>query len=354
VPEPLLQLENVSKTYPLYSGSLATMRKLPRQSVKAVVDVSLAIEKGETLGLVGESGSGKTTLGRLIVRLIEPDGGRILFRGRDISTVRGRELRRIRQSIQMVFQDPYSSLNPRIRVGESIAEPLRVHRIVASEKVNSEVIRLLEQVGLSDEFAERYPYELSGGQRQRVGIARALSVRPTVLIADEAVSGLDVSVQAQVLNLLVDLRSQLDLTLIFISHDLGVIRYLSQRIGVMYLGHLVEVGPAQSVFGRTAHPYTEALLQAIPYPDPHVRSTTAAIRGELPSSVDPPVGCVFRTRCPIVEEICKTMPPNVELDRAHFAACHFAGRRCHINRSGSQLGRPGAKVRRPRSRFAKR
>jgi oligopeptide/dipeptide ABC transporter ATP-binding protein len=305
---------------------LDTLRRRPRAQIQAVVDVSLALRKGETLGLVGESGCGKSTLGRLIVRLLKPDRGRVAYRGRDISTLGGAELRRARTRLQMVFQDPYSSLNPRLTVGEAVAEPLRVHHVVPRPEVPAEMERLLEQVGLGRTHIKRYPFELSGGQRQRVGIARALSVRPEILIADEAVSGLDVSIQAQVLNLLADLRRELDLTLVFISHDLGVVEYLSDRIGVMYLGRLVELGPAARVFRAPGHPYTAGLLNAIPVPDPSVRTRAAAVTGELPSAVRPPSGCVFRTRCSLVQPVCETMPPEVPLDGDRWAACHFAGR----------------------------
>jgi oligopeptide/dipeptide ABC transporter ATP-binding protein len=320
--EPLIKVESLVKYYPIYGGILR--RKVG--DVQAVDDVSFEIQRGEIFGLVGESGCGKSTLGRLIVRLLTPDAGRVVYRGREISTVGGGELRSARTQLQMVFQDPYSSLNPRLTVGQAIAEPLRVHDVVAREEVAGEVKRLLEQVGLAHAHAKRYPFELSGGQRQRVGIARALSVRPAILIADEAVSGLDVSIQAQVLNLLADLRDELDLTLVFISHDLGVVEYLSDRIGVMYLGRLVEFGAAATVFRTPGHPYTAGLLNAIPLPDPTVRTRAAAVSGELPSAVRPPSGCVFRTRCPLVQPICETMPPTVRLgDGGHWAACHFAG-----------------------------
>jgi oligopeptide/dipeptide ABC transporter ATP-binding protein len=327
VRDPILQLNEVHKTFPVTRSLPDALHRRPRARVKAVVDVSLTLYEGETLGLVGESGCGKSTLGRLIVRLLSLDAGSIVFRGRDIASLRGGELRQARTRLQMVFQDPYSSLNPRLTVGQAIAEPLRVHAVLPPSDVGGEVDRLLEQVGLAHTYAKRYPFELSGGQRQRVGIARALSVRPDILIADEAVSGLDVSVQAQVLNLLADLRQELGLTLVFISHDLAVVDYLSDRIGVMYLGRLVELGDAQPVFREPGHPYTMGLLRAIPAPDPAVRNRTAAVVGELPSAVRPPSGCVFRTRCPLVQPVCETLPPAVALGNGegHWAACHFAG-----------------------------
>ncbi len=323
MPEPLLQLEGVTKTFPVPRPVWTRFGK-PQERVHAVVDVSLEVRRGETLGLVGESGSGKTTLARLIVRLLEPEKGRIRFESRDVTHIRGFELRRARIGLQMIFQDPYASLNPRLRVGDAISEPLRVHRIVPPNDTAAETARLLEQVGLLPRHAGRYPFELSGGQRQRVGIARALAVRPLILVADEAVSALDVSIQAQVLNLLADLRDQLGLTLVLISHDLGVVEYLSDRIGVMYLGRLVEVGGAVGVFRRPAHPYTQGLVRAIPVPDPRVRTQAAAVQGELPSPVHPPTGCVFRTRCPIAQPICETEPPLIRVGDAHVAACHFA------------------------------
>jgi oligopeptide/dipeptide ABC transporter ATP-binding protein len=325
MPEPILRLERVSKRFPLRRSLLEALQRRPVPAVQAVTDVSLELVEGETLGLVGESGCGKSTLARLIVRLIHLDDGRIVYRGRDLAALSGEQLRQARTRIQMVFQDPYSSLNPRLAVGEAIAEPLRVHRVVAESELRAETERLLEQVGLLPAHAARYPFELSGGQRQRVGIARALAVRPEILIADEAVSGLDVSVQAQVLNLLADLREQLSLTMVFISHDLGVVEYLSDRIGVMYLGRLVELGGARDVFTHAGHPYTQGLLRAIPVPDPRVRTPAAAVRGDLPSAVRPPSGCVFRTRCTLAQELCTTEPAALTVGSGQWAACHFAG-----------------------------
>ena len=322
---PILELDHVIKRYPLARSFAALLAMKPRPVLKAVSDVSFAIEAGETFGLVGESGCGKSTLGRLIVGLGAPDGGRVSFQGHDIHLGSRRERRSLHRQIQMVFQDPYASLNPRMTIGQALAEPLRVHGVVESSKIAGEVDRLLAQVGLSADYASRYPFELSGGQRQRVAIARALSVRPAVLVADEAVSGLDVSIQAQVLNLLVELRDGLGLTMVFISHDLGVVEYLSNRIAVMYLGRIVELGPASAVFRRGGHPYTQALIRAIPAPDPTKKSGGAAVSGDLPSAVNPPSGCVFRTRCPKAQAICATLPPIVPLGEGHWAACHFAG-----------------------------
>ncbi len=319
----ILTVEHLTKTFPTGQGLLATLRG-GRERLHAVTDVSFELAEAETFGLVGESGCGKSTVARLIVGLHQPDSGRILFRDVDRAKLSGAARRKARPQIQMVFQDPYSSLNPRMSVSSTLAEPLRVHRIVANGEVDAEVERLLDRVGLSRELADRFPRELSGGQRQRVGIARALSVKPELVIADEAVSGLDVSIRAQVLDLLADLHDDLGLTLLFISHDLSVVEFLSDRVGVMYLGRLVELAPAAKLFGSPGHPYSVGLMAAIPSVDPAVRSVSAAVRGELPSPISPPSGCVFRTRCPIAQTICETPPPQVELGPGHWAACHFA------------------------------
>jgi oligopeptide transport system ATP-binding protein len=321
--EPVLRVEQVTKTFPVASGLLASPR-LKRERLHAVTDVSFEVMPGETFGLVGESGCGKSTLARMIVRLHRPDSGRILFNGADLSKLSGSALRMMRPRIQMIFQDPYSSLNPRMSVRAALSEPLGIHRVVPATEVRSEVDRLLDQVGLPRSLADRYPREFSGGQRQRVGIARALSVRPELIVADEAVSGLDVSIRAQILDLLADLRDRLRLTLLFISHDLSVVEFLSDRVGVMYLGRLVEVAPARALFKEPGHPYSAGLMAAIPSFDPEVGTPAAAVRGELPSPVNPPTGCVFRTRCPIAQSICETMPAVVDLGPGHWAACHFA------------------------------
>ena len=321
--DPILTVEHLTKTFPA-GPSLFGGLGGRRERLHAVTDVSFELAQGETFGLVGESGCGKSTVARLIVQLHAPDSGRILFRGVDRATLSGAARRKARPEIQMVFQDPYSSLNPRMSVRSTLAEPLSVHRIVPSREVDPEVERLLDRVGLSRDLADRFPRELSGGQRQRVGIARALSVRPDLVIADEAVSGLDVSIRAQVLDLLADLHDDLGLTLLFISHDLSVVEFLSDRVVVMYLGRLVELAPARRLFSAPGHPYSAGLMAAIPSVDPGVRAVTAAVRGELPSPVHPPSGCVFRTRCPMAQAICETPPPPVELGPGHWAACHFA------------------------------
>ena len=316
--EPILRLHEVSKGFPVRSDGRLRRRG---ERVHAVVRVSGAVDAGETLGIVGESGCGKSTLARLIVQLLRPDSGQISYRGRDLSTLEPQE----RRGIQMVFQDPYLSLNPRMTIGDAIAEPLRVYRLVPRNGISNEIDRLLEQVGLSASVGQRYPFELSGGQRQRAAIARALAVRPEILIADEAVSSLDVSIQAQVLNLLADLRDALSLTLIMISHDLGVIEYLCDRVGVMYLGHLVEWGRGADIFSRSGHPYTRGLLESIPSLDPADRAIESPIYGELPSAINPPEGCVFRTRCRLAWSECATStPPPVFLEQQHWAECLVA------------------------------
>jgi len=318
-PAPIIEVVDVAKSFALGREGLLGRR----MTLRALAGVNLTVLAGDTLGIVGESGCGKSTLARVMVRLLRPDSGRVLFRGRDLSGVDHSSDARTR--LQMVFQDPYSSLNPRMTVGSAIEEPLRAHRIVLGEEVVRERDRLMECVGLSPHLAGRLPRELSGGQRQRVSIARALSLRPQVLIADEAVSSLDVSVRAQILNLLSDLRSELGLTLIFISHDLSVVDHLCNRVAVMYLGRIVEVGRVADVLGRSAHPYTRALVAAAPQPVIGMRRRQPPLRGELPSPTNPPSGCGFRTRCPIVQSVCAVKePPLVNLQGGHLAACHFA------------------------------
>jgi oligopeptide/dipeptide ABC transporter ATP-binding protein len=317
---PILEVQGVSKSFVVGRHFLR-----PPDVLRALVDVNLTVGTGQALGIVGESGSGKSTLAKIVARLIEPDKGRVLMAGTDLTSLSGPRLRLARRAMQMVFQDPASSLNPRIRIGDVIEEPLRVLGIVPSAEVGSERDALLARVGLSPGLAGRLPRELSGGQSQRVSIARALSVRPKILLADEPVSSLDVSVRAQILNLLSDLRDNLALTLIFISHDLSVVHHLTDHVAVMYFGHIVEYGPANDVLRAGAHPYTRALVAAIPQPVVGSRRTEPAIRGEQPSAIEPISGCVFRTRCPIAQSICAEVPPPpLAVAADHWAACHFA------------------------------
>jgi oligopeptide/dipeptide ABC transporter ATP-binding protein len=295
--------------------------------VHAVDDVSVFIRKGETLGLVGESGSGKTTIGRAVLRRIPPSAGTIRFRGEDITTASGEELRKLRQHMQLVFQDPYASLNPRMTVLELIAEPLVVHgKAKSPEAAREEVESLLERCGLPAEMAERHPHAFSGGQRQRIGIARALALRPEFIVADEPVSALDVSVRAQVVNLLQDLQHELGLTYLFIAHDLSVVRHISHRIAILYSGKLVELADSDAVYENPTHPYTEALLSSVPIPDPPLQRLRQRIvlQGEIPNPIAPPTGCRFQTRCPLVQDVCRReAPPLEEKAPGHWAACFF-------------------------------
>ena len=321
--DPLLAVEGLVKTFAVRQPLLQRVRLRHRLRAVAVDGVSLTVRRAETLGLVGESGSGKTTLARSILRLIEPDAGLIRFDGRDITHARRPELQSVRRRMQMVFQDPYSSLNPRLKVGAAVAEPAIVHGLVSREGARAHVEEMMGLVGLPASAADRYPRQLSGGQRQRVAIARALSVRPEVLIADEPVSALDVSIQAQILNLLDDLLQQLGLTMVFIAHQLSVVRHVSDRVAIMYLGRIVEEGPTEQVFEAPQHPYTKALLAAAPSPDPRQRHTRAATRGDVPSPLQIPSGCRFRTRCAYAEERCAEEDPALRpVGLEQEAACH--------------------------------
>jgi oligopeptide transport system ATP-binding protein len=327
---PLLAVEDLAKHFPLRDGLLVSVMPGRRRVVRAVDGVSFTIEPGETLGLVGESGCGKTTTGRLVLRALEPTRGRIVFESEDITALPASRLLPFRRKAQIVFQDPYTSLNPRMTVGRIIAEPMQVHRLAATSELLGRVLALLEMVGLRPEHAERYPHELSGGQRQRVGIARALAVGPRLIVADEAVSALDVSVRAQILNLFVELRERLGLAYLFVSHDLGVIRFVSHRVAVMYLGALVEVAPTTELFKRPLHPYTQALLEAIPTIGDGSTSifdqAARLLQGELPSPIDLPRGCRFATRCPHRFDRCDAAePPLQEVEPGHRVACHLYG-----------------------------
>ncbi len=310
----LLRAERLVKEFPVKGGV-----------VHAVSDVSFAIEKGETLGLVGESGCGKSTLGKLLLDLIPPTSGKVFFNGEDLSLYKGEALRELRRGMQMIFQDPYASLDPRLSVGRIIAEPLTAHRIGDSREERAAIVRdLMEQVGLRPEFYSRYPHQFSGGQRQRIGIARALALNPELIICDEPVSALDVSIQAQILNLLGDLQRQRGLTYLFISHDLNVVRYLSDRVMVMFLGQLCELSDTPSLYESPRHPYTRFLLDAVPQPDPTRRDENRALlMGEVSSPVNPPSGCRFRLRCPYADARCAEQKPELtELAPGHFCACH--------------------------------
>jgi peptide/nickel transport system ATP-binding protein len=297
----------------------------PSQQLKAVDGVSFVLRKGETLGIVGESGCGKSTLARLITRLLDPTSGEVVLDSQDITTIRGRELRTVRRQIQMIFQDPYSSLNPRHSVGQIISAPLEVQGTIKGDAVKSRVREMMTLVGLNPEHYNRYPHEFSGGQRQRIGIARSLILNPSIIVADEPVSALDVSIQAQILNLLEQLQHDLGLSLIFIAHDLSVVRHIADQVAVMYLGKIVEMGPSAIVYGRPLHPYTTALLSAVPVANPKKRGASGRIRlqGDVPSPVDPPSGCRFRTRCWKASDLCASIePPLSDMGDGHLVACH--------------------------------
>ena len=322
--KPLLQVDDLRVWFPITSGVV-----LDRHvgDVKAVDGVSFSIARGETLGLVGESGCGKSTLGRAVLRLYDPTSGTIIFDGEDITSLSEKELRFVRRRMQMVFQDPYASLNPRHSVGRIVGEPLRVHKVVSRQEVDGRVRELLEVVGLPADAANRYPHEFSGGQRQRIGLARSLALNPQFIVCDEPVSALDVSIQAQIINLLESLQKEFGLTFLFIAHDLAVVRHISDRIVVMYLGKIVEIAPADDLYDNPLHPYTLTLLSAIPIPDPEVERGRVAIRveGDLPSPANPPEGCRFHTRCPFVQETrCAGEEPELRSLDGHLVACHFA------------------------------
>ncbi len=316
----LLDVQHVKQHFPIRKGLLNTVSG----HVHAVDDVSFALREGETLGLVGESGCGKTTLSRTLLRLIEPTDGTITFRGKDITHASRKEMRPLRSEMQMVFQDPFASLNPRKRVGQIIGGPLELHGH-AKKEIGQRTRDLLERVGLNREHINRFPHEFSGGQRQRIGVARALALEPKLILLDEPVSALDVSIQAQIVNLLEDLQDEFGLTYVFVAHDLSVVRHVSDRIAVMYLGKIMELSPAEELYSKPIHPYTAALLSAIPIPDPREnrRRDRIVVGGEPPSPVDPPSGCVFHTRCPRAQDICRTEVPRLTDYDGHLAHCHF-------------------------------
>lgn len=319
----LVQVRNLKKYFPIFKG---TILQRHAGDIKAVDDVSFDIYKGETLGLVGETGSGKTTVGRTILRLYEPTAGEVTFDGTDVYRLNESEMRKIRLRMQMIFQDPYASLNPRMTVGSIVAAPLEVHKVAAGKVKRQRVDDLLNIVGLNPEFVNRYPHEFSGGQRQRIGIARALAVNPDLIICDEPISSLDVSIQAQVVNLLEELQGRLGLTYLFIAHDLSMVRHISDRIAVMYLGKIVELADRNEIYLRPLHPYTQALISAVPVPDPEVaeKRQRVILQGDIPSAANPPVGCNFNTRCPVAQDVCfHTDPEFVEVQPGHWAACHL-------------------------------
>jgi oligopeptide transport system ATP-binding protein len=320
----LLKVENLVKHFPIMKGTI-----IQKQigAVHAVDNVSFHIFEGETLGLVGESGCGKSTTGRAILQLHRPTSGSVWFEGKDLTKLKGEELRKIRRRMQMIFQDPYASLNPRMTVGEIIGEPLLIHGIVRGKnEAEKEVQKLLKLVGLNPSYTNRYPHEFSGGQRQRIGVARALSLNPSLIVCDEPISALDVSIQAQVVNLLEDLQQKFNLTYLFIAHDLSMVRHISTRVAVMYLGLLAELAPREELYKNPLHPYTQALLSAVPIPDPVAEEKRSRIilQGDVPSPVNPPSGCHFRTRCPLAATICAEVEPEFrEVSPGHFVACHM-------------------------------
>ena len=317
--ETLLKVENIVKHFPIYGGLFSKQVA----AVKAVQNISFELKKGETLGLVGESGCGKSTLGRCLIRLIEPTSGKIFYKGEDITHVDANRLRDLRKNLQIIFQDPYASLNPRMTIGSILEEPLIIHNLYPDEKLRKNRVReLIDLVGLRPEHLTRYPHEFSGGQRQRVGIARALAVNPEIIICDEPVSALDVSIQAQVLNLLMELQQKLGLTYIFIAHDLKVVEHVSNKVAVMYLGEIVEMADADELYRNPQHPYTKALLSAIPVPDPKPRAERTILTGDVPSPISPPPGCYFNPRCPIADKNCSVQKPELrQTSTGHFVSC---------------------------------
>ena len=319
-PDAILEVRHLRKTFPMKKTITGKVTK----ELVAVDDVSFKLMPGETLGIVGESGCGKTTTGRAILKLHKPTGGQIIFNGEDITNYDSKQMRDIRKQMQIIFQDPYSSLPPRSTVGGILSEPVQVHKIVPKDQIKDYVLELMDKCGLRDYYYERYPHEFSGGQRQRICIARALSVNPKLVICDEPVSALDVSIQAQIINLLKKLQREMNLAYVFISHDLSVVKFISDKIGVMYLGAMMEFGTKEAIFTNPLHPYTKALFSAVPNPDPTVKMDRIKLEGDIPSPANPPKGCRFHTRCPYAKEVCKHIPPAYrEYEPGHFAACHL-------------------------------
>jgi oligopeptide/dipeptide ABC transporter ATP-binding protein len=317
----LLEIRNLKKYFPVRSGLLGRAR----EHVKAIDGVSFDVDDGETVGLVGESGCGKTTLGRCLVRLVEPTSGSISFENRDLSALSAPAMREMRRKMQIIFQDPYASLNPRMRIGEIIGEGMQIHDLARGRERRQRVVELLARVGLRAEYYGRYPHEFSGGQRQRIGIARALAVNAKFIVADEPVSALDVSIQVQILNMMLDLQQEFGLTYLFISHDLRVVEHVSDRVAVMYLGKIVEIAPSATLHGAGQHPYTRALLSAVPVTDPARKRERIVLQGDVPSPIDPPSGCSFHPRCPFAQKHCAEEEPRLEFDGAHGVACHVFG-----------------------------
>ncbi|MBR7185965.1 MAG: dipeptide ABC transporter ATP-binding protein [Clostridia bacterium] len=318
-PDALLEVRHLKMYFPLKKSITGKVTL----ALRAVDDVSFKLKPGETLGIVGESGCGKTTMGRAVLKLYQPTGGQVFFGGKDIAKYKPSQMRPLRTQMQIIFQDPYSSLPPRSTVGNILAEPVNVHKIVPKDEVKDYVLNVMDQCGLRDYYFDRYPHEFSGGQRQRICIARALSVNPKLVVCDEPVSALDVSIQAQIINLLRRLQEQMGLTYMFISHDLSVVKHISDRIGVMYLGSMVEFGDKHTIFSNPMHPYTKALFSAVPNPNPDVKMDRIVLKGDIPSPANPPKGCKFHTRCPKAMEICKHVAPQYrEYEPGHFVACH--------------------------------
>ena len=316
----LLEVRNLTKYFPIKKGALSRTVG----EVRAVDGVSFTLEKGKTLGLVGESGCGKTTVGRSLLRLVEPTSGEVIVNGKDLLAMDKEELRKMRASLQIIFQDPFSSLDPRMSVGEIIAEPIRNHLQSSRSEIRDRVAYLMDRVGLHADQMNRYPHEFSGGQRQRIGIARALALNPLLIVCDEPVSALDVSIQAQVINLLAQLQEQMDLSYLFIAHDLSVVEHISDRVAVMYLGRIVELASDQDLYENALHPYTQALLSAVPVPDPDIRKKRIILEGDVPSPLNPPSGCAFHTRCPVKKDLCSRERPELtDVGNDHSVACHM-------------------------------